>query len=1428
MARIEGKLVSTERGARGEAFAGHIVEARIPVSIALPQGGKTETIRLLRAEAAGDGGFVFVLPDEETVAGNCTFAVRAPSGALLAEVERDKLADLQIKLKPARPIDLAKVEAPPPAAGATVPIRIELHDCVDPARAAGRLVLIWGEERGERRRGADEPALVLLAAERTDGAGRARLALPVARYKRLEAEVIGNSAEPKRFALALDEAGAPPTSAAMTVALPPPEETNAADPACDCATTETPRAPDHEDLLGSDGIYAQDLNGAGCINLTAPNRTIEEYSFYSLVRTTDPRLTLGPRRPKPGGKPLSADALGLMAEISFGASALDAKLTSRRTAQPGDGERKLDPTDSLRQSSQAYLGSGLISARAWRDSTDVDAARKAILDRAAALSEDSLREVLSDPDGFTPVALMTAERRAAVDEIKVMAVLAAPAPGPSDRKPLNAAQMPPWDEGAALATQATTIAHGHLLEFRQQWKADGYSLGDLVYSLPLAPGQKRRMVILDWDREETGRRDEERVFREDFESDLSRSRDVAEIINSTVTESLEGGSNASTWGAGGGIGLGIPIGPGFLGIGVAGGGGGAESEAWQDSARALAASTAQNLSDRTVQASAAVRSQRATVVTSQRQRETVSVTSEVVANHNHCHALTIEYFEVLKHYRMDQRLAAVRECLFVPLTMTRFDSLKALRWQDVLQGRLRERRLAPGFEAIHRIQTGYADADAPAARYCDEQVTEIWGELRIEMNFARPRDPAEGEATDAYLASAWQFWDNLFGAGAAEQAYLTNVAQQALADRIFAEQLAPRLARAFVDSLRFTLRPTSGPDVPMSADVTMVSAYRAGSEHLVTFRLIGAPNLPRTAISALMVDNVTEFAPNSRVILRGASISYRTAYGSFALVPPRRTADDIRPADGAVLRTFSLTRDEERNPRQEDLALRDALLKHLNEHLEIYHHLIWWLMDAGRRFMLLDGFVAPHSGGRSVASVTENRIINVVGNSIVLPVAPGFSIDPTVERDDETGRPVDLLAAYQPAIPTPPKRISLPTRGVHAEAIMGSCNSCEKQEDDRFWRWEEEPILLEPTDIGTTATNTRRQTPPDTTPSDLPAPVVAVQTAPAAPAATGLSAITGLLGTANLFKDVTGLSENQANAIGAFKQALQTANKFGSLAAAGAKAQHAQRNSERVMNKVAEARKKKLLSDDDAKKVTKKLFGVLNGTDEAAGETPLAKEKAVADAAQQVLDGKGAKSIEVSTSSPTGSTEAKVSLNAKPETEAPKVEARVAPAVPLIMQAPKAKGCWAAALAMLKSHAAGTTLSIESALAPGGQAWLDLYNADSGLMPDKLPLLMSAFGLRDASVGALTAEALAARLTERGPLWVIADEDPSATFSVHARVVTGISGDGTPGGTTVFFHDPASSAAGEEKLRSFIAKLSDLANGVSSAFGGFAPQILSN
>ncbi|MFN0199926.1 MAG: hypothetical protein ACKVTZ_00310 [Bacteroidia bacterium] len=164
--------------------------------------------------------------------------------------------------------------------------------------------------------------------------------------------------------------------------------------------------------------------------------------------------------------------------------------------------------------------------------------------------------------------------------------------------------------------------------------------------------------------------------------------------------------------------------------------------------------------------------------------------------------------------------------------------------------------------------------------------------------------------------------------------------------------------------------------------------------------------------------------------------------------------------------------------------------------------------------------------------MVENRLIGIVGNCLVMPVARGYQLDPTytIPLDENGKAKATLLDHYQPLTPIPPYRVSVPTRGVFAEAVQGACNACEKIDDTRFWKWEEHPID-EPTAINPINTPTPVVTNPNLTAKDFASPMINIQNAPNAPDPQGLGLAANLLSTKGLFDNITGLDQNQKNAM---------------------------------------------------------------------------------------------------------------------------------------------------------------------------------------------------------------------------------------------------------------------------------------------------------
>ena len=103
--------------------------------------------------------------------------------------------------------------------------------------------------------------------------------------------------------------------------------------------------------------------------------------------------------------------------------------------------------------------------------------------------------------------------------------------------------------------------------------------------------------------------------------------------------------------------------------------------------------------------------------------------------------------------------------------------------------------------------------------------------------------------------------------------------------------------------------------------------------------------------------------------------------------------------------------------------------------------------------------------------------------------------------------------------------LSLPTRGVFAEAKLGSCNSNEKIDNDRFWDWQKSPVPHMAPDIAPANLDSRDRASTGLTPSAFPQSVVNIQQPQALPDPTGLSAAVKAIATPDIFHDMSASKE---------------------------------------------------------------------------------------------------------------------------------------------------------------------------------------------------------------------------------------------------------------------------------------------------------------
>jgi hypothetical protein len=97
-----------------------------------------------------------------------------------------------------------------------------------------------------------------------------------------------------------------------------------------------------------------------------------------------------------------------------------------------------------------------------------------------------------------------------------------------------------------------------------------------------------------------------------------------------------------------------------------------------------------------------VRDLRSTVVVTSAQAEQNALTTRTIRNYNHSHAMTVLYYEVLRHYRVVVERGNVIPVVLIPQDMPDFDVAAVFNYRRFLEGALLDPELAAGFDAIEK------------------------------------------------------------------------------------------------------------------------------------------------------------------------------------------------------------------------------------------------------------------------------------------------------------------------------------------------------------------------------------------------------------------------------------------------------------------------------------------------------------------------------------------------------------------------------------------------------------------------------------------------------------------------------------------------------------------------------------------------------
>lgn len=638
-------------------------------------------------------------------------------------------------------------------------------------------------------------------------------------------------------------------------------------------------------------------------------------------------------------------------------------------------------------------------------------------------------------------------------------------------------------------------------DYKVSWFSLGHSLGEILYSLPLAPAESVKLAVIDWSWDNLTTRDEQTRLTEDVLHQTHRDRTITETVKAGLKEFQQGSS--FMWGTGNAAGFSVGANIGVVGLGGAAGNtlslGG--STAKSGGSRELAAENIQRLSDSFSQASSAQRELNSTVVIQARQEEKESIQTRTFTNYNHSHTMTILYYEVLRHFRVTVEWVRRRSAVLVETSKGVFDRELFVdtvrKHNQILRAELLDQKYAEGFNAFDRIAWREARTDllegAPIPTPQEPHFRFFTFDMKTGGLVLEP-----GQGIQVY-AEVWPAGNKLNGGNLINPPGLFS---QVNVNNSFTGQVDEPIPWQKIDQFRLTLN---------------IIEQRSGDD--LSFQQIKITGIDVDGNEVVLVDEDYAARGGDLILGNSATLSF----------PTRRPQPLPKPT----------TPPEE----VDDYVKRGELRKHLQDHTYFYSSAIQFGQSPEDRVQELQD--KKWGVGELLLDHIDPTPLESFGNYVAYPLAKGAATNDTLIVDIAAALNGNDPARRQWAVTELAKMnqherelvelastkserlITLPTRGVFAEGKLGHCNVSEEIEFDRerFWKWEEHPIPFEAPGINPVTPIQPLPQQISATPTAFPQSLVNIVNPSPAPDPAGLSAALSLLATPNIFRDMSGRQE---------------------------------------------------------------------------------------------------------------------------------------------------------------------------------------------------------------------------------------------------------------------------------------------------------------
>ena len=625
-------------------------------------------------------------------------------------------------------------------------------------------------------------------------------------------------------------------------------------------------------------------------------------------------------------------------------------------------------------------------------------------------------------------------------------------------------------------------AEGVLLHHEQGWFVRGLALGNLLHSVALAPGEVTQIAMTHWNHS-TRATDSETVSQQDStaETDM-QDRAVSEIQNAAAREHTIGGSF--------GLSLGVAAQAGYAGFGITASGGMSSNVSTvvttSDGSKNLAMEANQHVAAVTQRHAEAARTRRATVVREVSQNEAQDLTTRVLANYNHMHALTIMYFEVIEAFDLKTRVVDAERLIFLPYKVREVQELIP-RFRAVL---IDAANAAGKPELAHAIQH-YQD-DLEQLEDLNDRIRALDG-LMLEAT-------AESSIPDSSIGEIGRVKDQL--------------------DKKRKEIDA--LPDSFI-KLREKIQ----------SQIDTLSGQRAST--MATFK--DTPSfLGSTAAQAVQME---------WQVLDTQLRQLRNQFDALTATEVRQLAQ--LNADKATFeqRLEALRGESKRLKEARQILVNLTNKDHkgpLHDNKLYFNQAVWLSLSPGevlglaRRLYKFKGEVLCEHIDPAPVALTGNY------------VAYRWRFDDPVKSSDFRQQHIDpFIGDPDHELATVQTTIAVPTGGVFGEAVLGQAVSAEKIDLSRFWNWKDSMIPILPTSINPLTASTPTMQNLSAEPGKLDESSAKLGQLQELPAPSGFGALAETM-RAQIFRDMSGQTLLQSLAEATTKAAASGSEKAGELA----------------------------------------------------------------------------------------------------------------------------------------------------------------------------------------------------------------------------------------------------------------------------------------